>query len=108
MTRLTLLLGAVALIAGCGADSATPQGDPVAGARIAQEVADPPCGSCHTLAAAEFEGRTAPNLDDLDPGYQRVLRAVRTGPGVMPSYDDELDDAELHHVAAYISEAAGR
>lgn len=106
MRRSPVLLVIAVLSAGCGA--AEPQGDPVAGARIVQDVADPPCGACHTLEAADLAGTAAPNLDELRPGYARVLRAIRSGPGAMPSYDDQFGDRELHDVAAYVSEAAGQ
>ena len=103
-----IALGLVAASAGCGGGGGLPTGDPVAGERIVETEAQPNCGRCHTLEAAEFEGTTAPNLDELRPGYQRVLDAIRDGPGFMPSYSDQLDERELHDVAAYISEAAGR
>ncbi len=102
-----LVLPALLVGTGCGGGE-EPVGDPVAGKRIAVEVAEPSCGRCHTLADAEFEGTVAPDLDELRPGYQRVLDALRRGPGVMPSYDDQLSDRELHDVAAYVSGAASR
>lgn len=64
---------------------------------------DKSCGLCHTLASAGFEGTAAPNLDDLRPGYERVLNAVRRGPGMMPSYSDALTEDEMHDIAAFIS-----
>lgn len=79
-----------------------PRGDPEAGADVIDGL-DNSCGLCHTLESAGFEGTPAPNLDELRPGYQQVLEAVRDGPGLMPSYAGELTDAELHDIAAFIS-----
>lgn len=101
--RVMILVAALALVA-CSSDE--PRGDPVSGEVIAQEV-EPSCGLCHTLEGAEFVGQSAPNLDDLRPGYQRVLDAVRTGPGLMPSYSGVLTDDAMHDLAAFISREAG-
>lgn len=106
--RLALVAAILALgIAGCGGDGTIdPEGDPVAGEElVAEERVDPSCGSCHTLADAEFTARVAPSLDELRPGYQQVFEAVRDGPGAMPSYSDTLTDEEIHDVAAYVSAA---
>jgi mono/diheme cytochrome c family protein len=99
------LAGALSLGACGGGDVIDMQGDPVSGEAIARTEPSPPCGSCHTLEAAEWEGDVAPNLDELRPGYRRVYDAVRSGPGAMPGYEDQLSEAELHHIAAYVSEA---
>lgn len=106
---LVALLAALALPA-CGGDgSVEAEGDPKAGeALLAEQEVEPSCGACHTLVAAEFTGTTAPDLDRLSPGYQRVHDAVSEGPGAMPSYSDQLSDEELHHVAAYVSGATSR
>lgn len=94
---------------GCGGDDVVGiQGDPVAGEPIANEVAEPSCSRCHTLSAAGWEGEVAPDLDELRPGYQRVLDAIRSGPGAMPSYDGELDEQQLRDLAAFVSGAAAR
>jgi mono/diheme cytochrome c family protein len=34
------------------------------------------CGSCHVLEAAGTKGAAGPNLDELAPSAQRVLRAI--------------------------------
>ena len=106
MNARAVVAGAVLLLAACQ-PSGTPRGDPEAGAAIVENL-DNSCGLCHTLRSAGFEGTPAPNLDELRPGYQRVLDAVRQGPGMMPSYADVLTDAELHDIAAYISREASR
>lgn len=103
MRRATLILAL--LLAGCNTSDA-PRGDPVSGESLISEV-EPSCGLCHTLAAAGFEGTAAPHLDILQPGYQQVLDAVRSGPGLMPSYRNVLSEKEMHHIAAFVSGVAG-
>ncbi len=104
---LFALLAALLLAACGGADGVELEGDPVAGEElVAEEQVEPSCGTCHRLAAAEFTGTTAPDLDGLDPGYERVYRAVSGGPGAMPDYSDQLSEQQMHDVAAYVSEAA--
>jgi cytochrome c6 len=92
------------LLAACTADA--PRGDPVSGAELAEDVR-PSCGLCHTLAGADFVGRSAPDLDHLRPGYQRVYDAIREGPGMMPSYRGILTERQMHDLAAFISREAG-
>lgn len=96
----------VVLAAACRTADA-PRGDPEAGAMVVERL-DNSCGLCHTLQSAGFEGTAAPNLDELRPGYERVLDAVRDGPGLMPSFAQELTEREMHDVAAFISREVGR
>jgi mono/diheme cytochrome c family protein len=104
-----VLLGAfllpLAVVAGsCGADRDAPRGNPVSGERLAESV-EPACGRCHVLERAGWEGEIGPSLDELRPGYGRVLEALRSGPGLMPAYG-QLSDAERHDIAAFVSRAA--
>ena len=89
-----------------GDEAAGMRGDTQAGREIFTARADPVCGSCHTLEDAGSPGTAAPNLDELQPSFEQVLNAVRTGPGIMPSYSDQLSDDEIEDVAAYVSDAA--
>lgn len=105
---IACLLVVAAAAPGCGGEEVVSvQGDPAAGEELAGEIAQPTCGVCHTLAAAEFTGETAPDLDEREPGYDTVLSALRDGPGAMPSYTDQFDESELHDIAAFISGSAG-
>ena len=106
-TSVGALVAVVALTTGCGSANALPQGDPVAGEAIVESL-NPTCGQCHLLETAGFTGSSAPDLDALRPGYQRVLDAVRNGPGFMPSYAGVLTEAELQSVAAFVSGEASR
>ena len=78
------------------------------GRKVFVEVAEPQCGVCHTLADAEAAGTIAPSLDDLQPTKEQVQAAVRTGPGVMPSYGDSLSDEQIEAVSAYVASVAGQ
>ncbi|HSM20100.1 MAG TPA: cytochrome c [Hyphomicrobiales bacterium] len=78
------------------------------GKEVFVEVAQPPCGVCHTLADAEAEGTIAPSLDDLQPTREQVQAAVRQGPGIMPSFGDSLSDDEIEAVSAYVASVAGK
>jgi mono/diheme cytochrome c family protein len=65
------------------------------------------CGGCHTLAAAGSTGTTGPNLDDLQPDFDRVVRQVTNGGAVMPAFGDTLSEQQINDVAAFVSENAG-
>jgi mono/diheme cytochrome c family protein len=68
------------------------------------------CSSCHTLKAAEGEGKVGPNLDELKPPKSLVLDAVlhgrQRGQGTMPARVVTGTDAE--DVASFVAAVAGR
>jgi len=68
------------------------------------------CWSCHTLKAANAQGVTGPNLDNIGAlSEQRVLNAIRiggTGTGRMPAEIATGDNAKA--IAFYVSQVAGR
>ena len=63
------------------------------------------CGGCHTLEAAQTQGTTGPNLDELKPDAERVRTAIREGPGIMP--ENLFEGSEADQVAAFVAENAG-
>lgn len=75
------------------------------------------CGDCHSFGAAGTAGAIGPNLDetlvDQDVGYvqQSIIDpnaeiAEGYGDGIMPStYSQELTEAEISELAAYIHES---
>ena len=69
--------------------------------------AAPPCAVCHTLKDAGASGAIGPVLDELQPGPERVLSAMRNGIGLMPSFKTTLDDAQMRALARYVSKASG-
>lgn len=65
------------------------------------------CGGCHTLAAAGSTGTVGPDLDQVRPSYQVVVRWATDGGGGMPSFDGSLSSAQIRAVARFVSGAAG-
>ena len=72
-----------------------------------QEVFTSSCGGCHTLADAGTSGATGPNLDEAAPDAATVKAYVRGGGGGMPAFGDQLSNAEIDAVAAYVASVAG-
>jgi mono/diheme cytochrome c family protein len=68
------------------------------------------CWSCHTLKAANAQGVSGPNLDNIGTmSEQRVLNAIRiggTGTGRMPP--EIVSGSQAKAVAVYVSQVAGR
>lgn len=104
-----LVLVAVAL-AGCGGGNGEGSGEAApeesAGRTLFAETAQPSCASCHTLADAGAAGTVGPNLDEAKPSREKVLSALRQGPGAMPTYTDKLEQSDLDALADYVSTAA--
>lgn len=46
-------------------------------------------------------------LDELKPDAERVLRALRNGIGVMPSYAEKLGPQDMQAVARFVAHATG-
>lgn len=67
-----------------------------------------PCAACHTLADAGAKGTTGPNLDELKPDAATVAAQVASGGGGMPSFADQLTEADIRNVAGYVAEVAGK
>jgi mono/diheme cytochrome c family protein len=89
------------------AGAAQAAGDDAAGRKLFTEVAKPPCGLCHVLAAAGTTGRIGPSLDELKPDADRVARAVKQGVGVMPPFEESLTDEQIAAIARYVARASG-
>lgn len=61
------------------------------------------CGGCHTFSKAGSSGSVGPNLDDLSPSFDTVVRQVTNGGGPMPAFKDQLTAQEIRDVAAFVS-----
>ena len=96
--RALLVLVALAL-SSCSGDGGAADGDPVAGKRLFSSEG---CNGCHTLAAAGSNGKTGPSLDDVQPSPGEVMRQLKSGGGVMPSYTDKLSHSQMADVAAFV------
>lgn len=95
------LLGAGAALAACGGGNDDPPASPEA-ALFQQR-----CGSCHALDAAGTGATVGPDLDALAPSADRVEQAIRTGPGIMPSFEGNLSEDEIATIASYVADSAG-
>ena len=94
--------------AASGAESgaAGGQGDAAAGKTVFTGSAG--CSGCHTLADAGATGAVGPNLDDVKPDHDTVVKFVTDGAPPMPSFKGTLSDADIQNVAAYVSSVAGQ
>jgi len=68
--------------------------------------AQPGCGVCHSLTAANAQGVVGPNLDSLKPSLAQVINAVSQGVGAMPAYGEQLNSSEVEALAAFVFEAS--
>ncbi len=66
----------------------------------------PPCAICHTLKDAGTTGAIGPVLDELQPDAERVVTALKSGIGAMPSYRGGLSDEQMRALALYVSKAS--
>jgi mono/diheme cytochrome c family protein len=66
------------------------------------------CGGCHTLKDAGSGGNIGPDLDQLKPSKERVVKQVTNGGGAMPSFKDQLTQEQIDAVAEYVSTVAGK
>jgi mono/diheme cytochrome c family protein len=65
------------------------------------------CSSCHTLAAANASGKVGPNLDELKPSKDVVVKQVTNGGGGMPAFGGRLSTAQIEAIAEYVARVAG-
>ena len=59
------------------------------------------------MQAAGAEGHVGPVLDELRPDADRVLRVLRNGLGVMPSYAEKLSPQDMQSLARFVAHATG-
>jgi mono/diheme cytochrome c family protein len=83
------------------------QGDEL-GRKVFMQIAQPPCMACHTLKAAGAEGTVGPSLDEVKPGLEQALQAIRNGTGIMPAFRDALNAEQINAVARFVVESAGK
>ena len=99
----------LALLLGTGVPAGEPdEAQMELGRSVFTQIAQPSCAICHTLKDAGTTGTVGPSLDELNPDAERVALAVRKGVGVMPPYQNQLTDAQIEAVAAYVARATSR
>jgi mono/diheme cytochrome c family protein len=91
-----------------------PTGDAAAGKEIFTATAQPPCGSCHTLAEANATGQVGPNLDEVLKGKDAAFvhesivdpnAEIASGfsAGIMPeTYASSLSDQQIADLVAFL------
>lgn len=67
----------------------------------------PSCVICHTMQDAGAAGTIGPDLDELKPSTEQVVKAMQTGIGAMPSFAAMLSSEQIDAVAAYVVHATG-
>lgn len=77
------------------------------GKQLFLQGAVPACAVCHTLKAADAVGVVGPVLDELQPDTARVVKVLRSGIGLMPSYTDTLTDEQIEALAIFVSKSSG-
>ena len=106
---LAIALASILLLtAGCGGNGGS-GGDETAGSGSpgAKVFADAGCADCHTMRAADAKGKVGPDLDELRPNEEKVVKQVTNGGNGMPSFKDDLSAEEIQQVAAFVATAAG-
>jgi len=63
----------------------------------------PACAICHTLADAGAEGAIGPNLDELKPDKDVILKVLEEGMGAMPPFAETLSAADKQALTEYIT-----
>src|SRR5688500_2812589 len=94
------VIASLLFLAACVAAGRVPAQSIEQGKRLFEQ-AEPRCGICHTLKAANSTGEVGPNLDELRPDFEKIRKAVKGGVGAMPSYGETLSDADIEALAAY-------
>lgn len=102
MRRAGVALLLAAVLAGCGGRGAQHEAAPAASTDGAAVFASAGCAGCHTLAAARSHGTSGPNLDQLAPTYDQIVRQVQGGGGGMPSFRAKLSTEQIRAVALYV------
>jgi len=72
------------------------------GRTVFTQKAAPACAICHTLADAGSSGAIGPDLDELKPSKETVLKVLKEGMGVMPSFAETLSQEDMEAVASYV------
>jgi len=106
-TRRARASGLLTLALALAGSSHAADANAVARGKTLFSTVSPACATCHTLQAAQAEGQIGPVLDEIKPSAPRVLRALRAGLGVMPSYAQRLSEEDMRALASFVSDATG-
>jgi cytochrome c553 len=95
--RTSIALLALLAATGCGGGKSSSSG--------AKVFTSAGCGGCHTLSAAKSNGKAGPDLDQLKPDYDTVVRQVSNGGNGMPSFSGKLATNQIRDVAAFVADS---
>ncbi|WP_417567382.1 c-type cytochrome [Marinobacter sp.] len=99
---------AVLLVVSLAGLSCLAQADDIEkGKKVFTQEAQPSCTVCHTLSDANSAGAIGPNLDELKPSRERVIKAVSGGVGIMPAFNESLSSEQIEAVADYVARVTG-
>jgi cytochrome c553 len=95
--RTSITVMALLTITGCGGTKQNSAGEKI--------FSSAGCGSCHTLSAAKAKGVVGPNLDQLKPDYDTVVRQVSNGGNGMPAFSGKLETTQIRDVAQFVADS---
>ena len=110
MRKFLIHSAAVLVWAGAGAFSTAAAADAgmlARGKALFTSEAVPACAICHALADAGAEGAIGPDLDELKPAKDVVLKVLKEGMGAMPSFAETMSEEDMQAVAEYVVSATG-
>jgi mono/diheme cytochrome c family protein len=99
--RFAAVLALLALaLTGCGAGSEATGDNPGDGVKI---FSDAGCGACHTLSAADANGGSGPNLDNVKMSDSEITKQISEGGGGMPGFAGDLTEKQIAALTDLIS-----
>jgi mono/diheme cytochrome c family protein len=84
-------------------------GDRSRGRIVFKQSAGPSCATCHVLGDVGARGGRGPNLDEMQPRTETVVRAIVGGEVEIhdrQGFADQLDDQQVADLATFVSEAS--
>jgi|GEM_PF-2611930 len=86
------------------------EGDVDRGRMVTDELANPNCTECHSLADVDRESRIASDFDELQPSARMTVASILSGTiegHDRYDYRHELSNQDLIDMARYLEEVAG-
>lgn len=108
MKKNCVLIGLVATLGGAllWPVTAQAQSEREKGRQLFLSKTQPACALCHALRDAGAQGMVGPVLDDIRPDAARVMQVLKDGMGAMPSFKQQLSEAEMGVLSRYVAAAS--